>query len=296
MKIAIVFPIFNGLEFTKVCLKNLKTCLKDNDLNNTYDIIIINDGSTDESSSWITKNYPEIILIQGNGNLWWSEGMNYGLNYSFNVLRVDFVLCWNNDIIADINYFKNLNYELSLLKENEFLCSKIYYKINTNYDKKLIFAAGCGFNKNTGKITIYGNGQDNNSIYEAKRYVDWSGGMGMLISQKLFSLNGLFNSTQFPQYKGDADYCLRGKELGFKLKFCPNLEIYNDAKNSGINNNYNDINNLINLLSSRRSIYNLRLNYNFYARHCGILGFISGFSLTYLRYLKLVLRAIFYTI
>lgn len=79
-KISVIVPVYNGAKYLCNCLNSI--------LNQTYkdiEIIIVNDGSTDETQDIIneyTKKYPQKIksFIKENGGL--SEARNYGINKS----------------------------------------------------------------------------------------------------------------------------------------------------------------------------------------------------------------------
>ena len=86
-KIAILIPVFNNLEYTKKCLQNLEEKLGENNIAKHFPIIVIDDGSSDETADWIKKNYPEVELLFGNGNLWWSGGINKGAKHAIEKLK-----------------------------------------------------------------------------------------------------------------------------------------------------------------------------------------------------------------
>jgi len=35
-------------------------------------VIVVDDGSSDRTAEEAAKNYPKVIILQGDGNLWWT--------------------------------------------------------------------------------------------------------------------------------------------------------------------------------------------------------------------------------
>ena len=70
--IPFVIPVHNRLNYTKECL-HIFNELKENSFfqNNHVQIVIVDDGSTDGTGDWIRANYPDVIVLEGDGNLWY---------------------------------------------------------------------------------------------------------------------------------------------------------------------------------------------------------------------------------
>lgn len=293
IKLALTFPIHNGLELTKKCLSNLHESSEEFKKNGILrNIIIVDDGSTDNSYNWIKKNYPKIILIKGDGNLWWSGGVNKGIHYAFDILKCEYVLLWNNDIITDKNYFSSLSEILKKADSNTIICSKIYSLTPPN----IIISAGGIFNPRSGKYYLRGFGMtdcdDYNKIFQA----DWFGGMGTTIPKRVFDTIGYFNDKKFPQYHGDSDFGLRAKKAGVKLLVFPNLKIWNDRKSTGYSNTRTFII-FIKSLFTLKSNNNIYREFLFYKSHAESLLAYRRLIAKYIRhiggYFKWKIKGIF---
>ena len=74
--IYIVIPVFNRLKFTKDCLDSLRK-----QSYGEFKVIVVDDGSTDGTYQHLKENYPEVIVLQGDGNLWWAGIHSPGTYY-----------------------------------------------------------------------------------------------------------------------------------------------------------------------------------------------------------------------
>jgi len=230
-KIALIIPVFNRLAHTQECFQILDKqkdtrFFKENEIN----LILADDGSTDGTEEWVRKHFPTVIILKGNGNLWWSGTMNLGVRHALKVMHCDFILLWENDIIPVGDYFNNLQVILENWDGSSMVCSKVYYRIMPD----TIFAMGGRFNSRTGVKYLIGRLVKDNEDYNKVREVDWSLGQGVLIHKDIFAKVGYFDEKNFPQYSGDADFSLRVKSAGFRNLVFPDLRLLNDTDTTGI--------------------------------------------------------------
>jgi GT2 family glycosyltransferase len=262
-KIALVFPIFNGLEFTKACLNQLADSFRIIDpKKEIFEIVVADDGSTDKSKEWINQQYPYIHVLQGDGNLWWSGGINLAVNYAIDKLNVDYLLWWNNDILPADDYFKNLLNIIESSNEKTIIGSKIYYA-----DKKdIIWSMGGLFDQKTGEKSMIGNDICDSEEFNVPKEADWLAGMGSLFHSSVYKEIGMLDSDNFPQYHGDADFTLKAKRNGYMIIVYPELKIYNDKRQSGLQHG-ESLKLLMESLYSIRSNYNIKKDFKFYRVH-----------------------------
>lgn len=262
-RIAIVIPIHNGLSFTKVCLNNLTKSIGLLDSNDShFDIVISDDGSTDGTQAWINQNYPDTIVLNGDGNLWWSGGINLCARYAINKLKSDYILFWNNDIKAAPDYFNNL---LKIIKDSDkgiIIGSKIFYE----HDPTKIWSLGGKFDPKSGQKCITAMGEFDSEKHQKIYDADWLPGMGTIIHHSVFESIGYLDELNFPQYHGDSDFTYRATLAGYLIKVYPELRIWNDKTNSGLMHD-NSIKLLFRSLTNIKSSYYLKKDILFYKKH-----------------------------
>ena len=206
IKLSVVFPVFNAIEYTKQCLGYLKDCLYGIDAGELLvNVVVVNDGSTDDTTEWIRSNYPEVNLCQGDGNLWWSGGVNMGIQHAIEVLKTDYILLWNNDIRPAPDYFNRLSDILESNPCDNIILSKVYIE---NKTEQIIFSMGGNFNSISGKHGLIGFGRNAKTFIPPPLKINWFPGMGTTIHKTVFDKIGYFDAENFPQYKGDADLAL----------------------------------------------------------------------------------------
>jgi GT2 family glycosyltransferase len=262
-KIAILIPVYNGLHFTKKCLQSLYNIISSmGDDSSMFSIIVINDGSKDGTKEWIMANYPQTEILEGDGNLWWSGSINKGINHAINELGCDYTLWWNNDIHCSTDYFTNLLKIVESSSTDLIAGSKIYFAEEQNR----IWSMGGIFDSRSGKKFTFGMNEADSERFNVVKDVDWLPGMGTLIHKSVFSKIGHVDEKIFPQYHGDSDFTFRAKLAGYRIKVFPQLQIWNDKSNSGLQH-YNSLRMLIRSLYDVRSNYHLGKDFRFYRKY-----------------------------
>jgi GT2 family glycosyltransferase len=72
--IAVLITCYNRKEKTMQCLRAL---FDQNGLGNEFNIevFLVDDGCKDGTVEVIIQDFPQVTIIQGNGNLYWNRGM-----------------------------------------------------------------------------------------------------------------------------------------------------------------------------------------------------------------------------
>lgn len=267
--IFIIIPVFNRKEFTKQCLISLR-----NQSYPFYKVIIVDDGSTDGTKEMIVDEFPEVIRLAGDGNLWWTGATNMGIKYVFefeNVQDEGFILTLNNDLEVEPNYIENL---LNVYKQNKpCLVGSICIDFE---NRNRIEDLGCKWNRFTAKLM--NNVKEYGDNYETlmKHNVnfvesDMLSGRGVLIPMKIFDENGYFDEKTFPQYAADNDFSLRAKNIGYKLLISVYSPVYAHLKETGDDFKRKiQYNVFLKSLFSIKSSTNIKTRYYFAIKHSPI--------------------------
>ena len=263
MKVAVVLPVFNNLGFTQKCFRYFDDLIFSQKFSHaSFSVVVVDDGSTDGTGEWLLQNYPEVSVCKGDGNLWWSGGVNMGAKHAIHELNADYLLLWNNDVIPSDDFFQQIDRIVAEGSSDTLYGPKIYYA----GEERIIWSCGGIFDPRKGRKYMLGFNQPENDAFNEPVDVDWLPGMGTLIPATVVNKIGYWDETYFPQYHGDSDYTLRAGEAGFRIVMDPKLILWNDKSNSGLTHG-NRIAGLYRMMFHMRSNDHIGKNLRFYRRH-----------------------------
>jgi len=217
-KIYVIVLNWNGKEDTIECISSLSK-----QKNSRYNIVLVDNSSTDGSANEVQKTFPNVIVIRNKQNLGYAGGMNVGIKYAL-TKKADYVLILNNDVILDE---KLLWYLESNTNDNVLITSPvIYYK-----DKpELIWSVGGMINPILLEMTKP-QGGDNNFLNKPMEK-DFLSGCALFIDSSVFERIGYFDERFFPGYYEDLDFCLRAKKNKIKMQVIPDAKIWHKVSQS----------------------------------------------------------------
>lgn len=204
-------PVHNRVDKTVSCVESIKR--------QTYKdvcIVICDDGSTDRTGGIMGERFPDVIVLQGDGNLWWTGGTNrcveYALEYAGNE---DFVFTLNNDteLLPDTLH--------RLMETAERHPRSIVGAVNVFFAEPdriepsaYKVKGGMFFGRMHNRINEWGEKlRDDLEVME----VDSLSGKGVLIPVSVFREVGLYNAGKLPHYHADTELVFRAKNKGCKV-------------------------------------------------------------------------------
>lgn len=220
-KVSVVILNWNGRKDTLECLTSVNKLNYPN-----YEIVVVDNGSTDDSVAAISHQHPNITLLQTGSNLGYAGGNNVGIRWALDH-DAEFILVLNNDTIVSpdlLNAFVNAK---DLLPASSVLGAKIFYQDNPN---KLWFAGG-RWNGGSRCIEHIGHNQMQSNEFNRIAEVDYITGCALFASASTFKEVGLLNESFYLTYE-ETDWCYRAREKRHICIFVPYAELWHKVSAS----------------------------------------------------------------
>ena len=205
-KISVIIVNYNGKKLLEKCLESLFKI----DYNN-FEVILVDNNSTDGSMEFVTKNYPKIIVIKLDSNKGFAEPNNIGTK----IAKGEYILFLNNDTVTTTNFISEM---VNVLEKDEkiAICQSLLLKPDGNIDSSGDFIDKMGI--------VYNSKTKTDEIKE----ISSARGACMLIRKKIFDKLGGFDEKFFFSFE-DVDLGWRSWILGYKVVIVPNSIVYHDA-------------------------------------------------------------------
>ena len=224
--IYIVIPVFNRLSKTVSCISSiLQHCSVE------FRIIIVDDGSSDGTSTFLENNYPQVVILKGDGSLFWTGAVKVGIDYVLDIHKFnDWVLLMNNDVQIQANTIENLLY-FAKEKNRHTLTNALSVDL---LDGDTIIKSGTkvlSWALNMTKHVNHGNSLRNLLSLDAIE-VDLLTGRCLLHPVEIFREIGGYNPDLLPHYGGDDEFTSRARANGYKLYVLPSAIVFLDQEKS----------------------------------------------------------------
>jgi GT2 family glycosyltransferase len=220
IRVAIVAPVHNRRELTLQCLKSLSRLNSDG-----LEIvtIIVDDGSTDGTADSIRAEFPDVRIVAGNGELWFTEGTNVGVRASMEY-EPKYVLMINDDQVFDPRFLQYM------VETAEKFPRSVVGSLLLLWDRphKLFQTAPVwdtlkGGWRHWSHQTVW-------TVPDKPWSVDLIVGNCLLVPAAAIEECGLMDAKRFPNF-GDAEYTPRLKRAGWQLLIDPRARVFCQPNN-----------------------------------------------------------------
>jgi GT2 family glycosyltransferase len=191
----IIIPVYNRKAITLKCLETLS---HNGDLHR-YHIVVVDDSSTDGTSAAINTLYPDVTVLTGDGNLWWTGAIAMGMKYA-RERGAEYFFWLNDDCLPAPDTLPGL-VDFMQSHPNILVAPTAYASEFSPQNRQSNGAYG------RGKPQVYDDG-----VLSVDSMSGWCVGIPSAVCDRI----GVPDAKKFPHYAGDDIYVLQAIRSGFQ--------------------------------------------------------------------------------
>jgi N-acetylglucosaminyl-diphospho-decaprenol L-rhamnosyltransferase len=250
---SIVLVCWNNMAYLDPCLKSLY----EGRLKSSFDILVVDNGSTDGSQQMLSEKYPEVRLIQNKSNVGLAKASNQGIEAT----NGRYVLLLNNDTIVNGPSLDMLVEFLHVHPEAGAVGGKL---LNPDGSFQSGYASFSTLMEEFLNVTLIGrmiwDGYPSHGDSKEIKETGWLSSACLLLRRSALDQIGLLDESYFI-YGDEADLQYRLNKAGWKVYSVPSSTIIHFGGRS------------MNRWSRRKMVYRGKLL--FYKKNYGFLRTLS---------------------
>ena len=222
-RVAVVILNWNGKGMLERFLPSVVECSQAEKPDYQTQVIVADNGSTDDSVAFMRDRYPQVPLILLDKNYGFAEGYNKALAQ----VEADYYVLLNSDVECTPHWIE----PVVEMMEREPKVAIAQPKLMM-YDQKGTFeyAGGAGgFIDRYGypfcRGRIFSSLEQDHGQYDDERDLFWATGAAMFVKAPVFhELGGL--DGDFFAHMEEIDFCWRAHNRGYAVRYCPDSKLY----------------------------------------------------------------------
>ena len=186
------------------------------------EIVVVDNGSVDDSVAVIRQHYPQVTMLETGRNLGYSGGNNVGIRHAL-ATGATYLFVLNNDTVLAPACTALLLADCQANPDVVATAPKSLYLDRPD----LIYFAG-------GQITAWGStrhmgmSQPDGPTYTTVNDTEWITGCALFVTRAGFEQVGLFDERFFLLFE-DSDWSLRARRLGYRLRYVGTAQLWHRA-------------------------------------------------------------------
>jgi hypothetical protein len=215
-KVSIIVLNWNGRDDTLACLASLSRIAYP-----AYEIVVVDNGSSDDSVSAVRAAFPNAALIEAGENLGYVGGNNVGLEKA-RAAHADYALLLNNDTEVAPDFLSLLVSAAEADPRIGIVGPTIYYFAEPDR----VWSAGGAIDWTRGCTWMVGlNEVDRGQFGAAPRPMDFVTGCALLIKMEAVNRIGTLDPRFFAYYE-ETEWCVRASRAGYKILHVPTAKLW----------------------------------------------------------------------
>jgi GT2 family glycosyltransferase len=260
MDVSIIIVSYNTAKLLDECIDSIKS-----QTSVEYEIIVVDNNSTDSTLEILKEKHADIILIENKINNGFASANNQGID----IAKGKYVFLFNPDTVVldsavdKLHLFMEENPDIGICGPKN-LGADLKLQMNCDHFPSLwnIVVENFSLGKIFPQIPIFNKTMMRYWEYDCIREVDRITGCSILVRKSIFNSIGKLDDKFF-MYFEETDFCLRVKRGGYKVVFYPNAAIIHYGGQSALQGKRNHI------VNTTALNYYLPSRYLFFRKHHG---------------------------
>jgi GT2 family glycosyltransferase len=211
LRVTVVVPNWNGERFLSPCLGSLREqYFRD------FETILVDNGSTDGSVAFVSRNFPEVRVLTLSANRGFSAAVNAGIRAS----RAEYVALLNNDTETDPRWLEALVGAADAHTEAGFFASKL-----VDFDDRRMLDGAGDVLRRSGLPYRLGHGEPDRGQYDEAAFVFGACAGAAMYRRSMLDDIGLFDEDFFANCE-DGDLSFRAQLAGYRCLYVPESVVY----------------------------------------------------------------------
>ncbi|MBI2637154.1 MAG: glycosyltransferase family 2 protein [Parcubacteria group bacterium] len=214
-KVAIIIVTYNGSRWIRKCLASVFR----NEYDGGYDVIVVDNASTDGSADIVEQEFPEVAVIRSAKNLGFAGGSNLGIKEALRHIY-EYILMLNQDTEVEPNFLSEIVRvaspdDVGIVQGMLVLGDE---RSLTNNAGNALHYLGFGFVKHYREpLEQWANREP----FE----IGYASGAVLLVKRSVLEEVGILDEKFF-MYHEDLDLCWRARLAGYRIMLAPAAVAY----------------------------------------------------------------------
>lgn len=216
--VSIVILNYNGVKYLQQFLPSVLATQYEN-----FEVVVADNGSSDDSLSFIKSNFPTVRLITSLTN----EGFAGGYNWALKQIEADYYVLLNSDVEVSPNWISPM---VDIL-ESDYKIAACQPKLLAQKQPNIFEYAGASggwmdtFGYPFSRGRVFDICEEDLGQYNDAIPIFWASGASLMIRSSVFHELGGFDA-QFFAHQEEIDLCWRIQLAGYKIYCSPAAVIY----------------------------------------------------------------------
>ena len=216
-KVAVVILNWNGRKFLEQFLPSVVS------FSTNAEVIVADNGSTDDSLSFLQNKFPDIRIIRLEKNYGFAKGYNEALKH----VQADYYLLLNSDVEVTSNWLEPM---IDLLQKNLSIAACQPKILSYTHKNMFEYAGAAGgwidkYGYPFAKGRVFDICETDHGQYDQTEPIFWASGASLLIRSGIYHDVGGFDEYFFA-HQEEIDLCWRIQLAGYKIYSCPSSVVY----------------------------------------------------------------------